>query len=149
MIIRAEKLRALVSGILRHAGVRKEEAELVSGNFVESNLVGHDSHGVIQIPRYIKAIREGRINIEADVRVVKEHAGIVVIDADWGFGQVAATKAMDTAVIKAGKHGVASGSVFNCNDVSRLGAYSVRAVEHHCIGIITVNDGGANPYVVP
>ena len=145
----AEKLRELVRRILAAAGVSTEKATLVSGNLVESNLVGHDSHGIIRLPRYIKAIREGRLQIDANPHIVRESLDNAVLDGNWGFGQVAATEAMDLAIEKAGALSVASASVFNCNDVGRLGAYPVRAAEHNCIGVMTVNDGGANPLVAP
>ena len=149
MRIAAGKLVAQVCDILKAAGVADDQAHVVAGALVESNLVGHDSHGVVQIPRYVRAIEQGRINLTANMQVVREHPGNVVIDADWGFGQIAARMAMDAAVAKAREQAVACASVFNCNDVSRLGLYSVMACRENCLGMITVNDGGANPYVAP
>ena len=149
MRIVAAKLTELICEILKAAGTPSDHAQVVAVGFVESNLTGHDSHGVVQIPRYIRAIAEGRINLNADMKVVRDHPGSAVIDADWGFGQIAARMAMEMAVAKARKQAVACASVFNCNDVSRLGLYSVMACRENCLGMITVNDGGANPYVAP
>ena len=149
MRIAAAKLTELVCDLLMSAGTSDDHARVVAGGFVESNLVGHDSHGVIQIPRYLRAIQQGRINLKANMEIVRDHPGSAVIDADWGFGQIAARMAMDVAVAKARKQSVACVSVFNCNDVSRLGRYSVMACRENCLGMITVNDGGANPYVAP
>jgi uncharacterized oxidoreductase len=149
MRIKAKNLRRLAFNIFCAAGACDEEAKIVSEHFVESNLVGHDSHGVIQIPRYIEAINKGGIALNTKFNIVKESPSIVVIDANWGFGQVTALKAMDIAIEKSKKQGIGCASIFNCNDISRLGAYSSRAASQNCIGMITVNDGGANSFVVP
>ncbi len=149
MNILPHSLRDLASRILVAAGASAEDAELVAGNLVESNLVGHDSHGIIRLPRYIKAIGAGGIDVNARPRVVTETPGTLVIDGGWGFGQRAATMAMDLAIEKARAQGVAGVAVFNCNDIARLGAYTLRAIAHDCIGILTLNDGGSNSYVAP
>ena len=149
MIIAADQLTRQVNDILVAAGVKEDQARIVASGFVESNLVGHDSHGVIQIPRYLRSIEAGRFNLQADMRVVRDHPGNVVIDADWGFGQVAASWAMELISEKARTQAVAGGTIYHCNDVSRLGQYSVIPCEHNCVGMMTVNDGGGNPYVAP
>ena len=149
MIVTANELNELACRILTAAGAAAEDAKLVADGLVGSNLVGHDSHGVIRLPGCIRAIKAGRLNVHAAPSIVRESPDNAVIDADWGFGQVAATMAMDLAIAKAKTQSVACTSVFNCNDVGRLGTYSARAAEQDCIGIMTVNDGGANPNVVP
>lgn len=149
MIVAADKLTRQVHDILAAAGVQDDQAHIVASGFVESNLVGHDSHGVIQIPRYLGSIEAGRFNLKADMRVVRDHPGNVVIDADWGFGQVAASRAMEMVTDKARTQAVAGGTIYHCNDVSRLGRYSVMPCEQNCVGMMTVNDGGGNAYVAP
>ncbi|HCN06808.1 MAG TPA: dehydrogenase [Lentisphaeria bacterium] len=149
MKISAPELIELAKKILVAAGAAPADAGLVAANLVESNLVGHDSHGVMRIPRYVKAIGSGDIDVTTRPTTVKDGTVTTVIDAGWGFGQVAAITAMERTIEKALAHGVACASVFNCNDVGRLGAYTIGAVEHNCIGILTNNDGGSNPYVAP
>ena len=50
---------------------------------------------------------------------------------------------------KAEKQGVSSAAIFHCNDVGRLGNYTIIPAERDFIGIMTVNDGGANASVAP
>ena len=94
MKIAAGKLKELVSNILVSVEVSTDEADIVSSNLVESNLAGHDSHGVIRLSRYVRAIRKGDINTRAKIRIVKQNPGNLVIDGDWGFGHVVAKKTM-------------------------------------------------------
>jgi len=59
VIIGDGALRELGAKILEAAGTPGEEAAWVSDCLVLSNLKGVDSHGVQQIPGYVKAIEDG------------------------------------------------------------------------------------------
>jgi len=52
-------LNSVCFHILHAAGVPEEEARIVAEHLVKSNLVGHDSHGVILLPVYIARIKRG------------------------------------------------------------------------------------------
>jgi len=147
--IMARPLKDLVSSVLTSLEVPAEKAGVVADKVVEANLVGHDSHGIIRLSKYVKAIQEGRINVHANLRVVRETHGVLVFDGDWGFGHVAASEAADMAVEKARAQGIACATIFNCNDVGRVGNYTVQIAEQNFIGIMTVNDGGAGACVTP
>ena len=51
--VAADSLERFASSLFQAAGVPLEEADLVSASLVGSNLRGHDSHGVVRIPRYL------------------------------------------------------------------------------------------------
>ena len=59
--IAAERLTEIGQALFEAAGAPRAEAELVMRHIVAANLVGHDSHGVIQIPTYIERIKAGHI----------------------------------------------------------------------------------------
>ena len=147
--ITSNQLTRLASDILRAAGARKDEAELVADNLVEANLRGHDTHGIVRLPRYVGEIQRGEINTSAQVRVTQDRPATLLVDADWGFGQVAANTTVDLLVEKARNQGMASAGVFHCNDVARLGSYTTRIAESGMVGLMTVNDGGGSPHVAP
>ena len=149
MRIMAGSLKDLVACILTSLGVSAAKAGVAADKVVETNLVGHDSHGIIRLSKYVKAIQEGKINVHANLRVVRETHGVLVCDGDWGFGHVAASQAADLAVEKARAQGIACATIFNCNDVGRVGNYTVQIAEQNLIGIMTVNDGGAGACVTP
>src|SRR2546422_3517839 len=99
----AEELTAWCRRMFLAAGVPPEVAQRVAESLVESNLVGHDSHGVIRIEQYVEMLSDGRINPRAEPRVVRETDNTAVLDGGWQFGQVAARHAMDVAITKAWK----------------------------------------------
>ncbi len=48
--------------LLSAGGATEEEARIVGRSLVEANLRGHDSHGVMRIPFYVKQVQEGRLH---------------------------------------------------------------------------------------
>src|SRR5258708_32304327 len=110
--IPAERLREIGQSLFVAAGTPAAEAEVVMRHCIEANLVGHDSHGVIQIPTYIDRIKVGHIVPGAPWGIVKESANHTVIDGHWAFGYVANDKAMRLTIEKAEKGNVAAAAVF-------------------------------------
>ena len=139
----ADQLRQAGSSIFEGAGVPADEAQIVADSLVKSNLVGHDSHGVIRIPQYVSLIEKGDISPGAQIQTVKENANTAVLDGNWGFGQVMARKAMEVAIDKAKRRSVASVTVSRSNHIGRLGEYSAMAADEGMVGIIAVNNHGA------
>ena len=122
-----DELRAAATAIFRAAGADEENAATVVEHLIDANLCGHDSHGVIRIPSYVRAIKEGQIQPTARPEVVRETAAMTLIDARHTFGHVSALFATDALVRKAREHGVAVGGTFHGNHIGRLGYYPTRA----------------------
>ena len=58
-IVSHDVLRKFVYDIYRGAGGTEEDARIVSDHVVDSNLAGHDSHGVINAPNYVGGMAGG------------------------------------------------------------------------------------------
>jgi uncharacterized oxidoreductase len=145
----AEELREISTRIFQGAGSPEEEARLVSRYLINANLMGHDSHGVIRIPQYLTNVKEGRCMPGAPLEVVQETPATAVVNANWNYGQVAATRAMEMAVEKASRQAVSSVGVHHCNHIGRLGEYPLLATARDMIGIVTANGHGVGQIVVP
>jgi uncharacterized oxidoreductase len=145
-IIRAEELKRFSNEIFKAIGASEEEASIVSGNLVEANLAGHDSHGVIRISQYYKSVKEGLTVPQAVIEVMKETPVTAVVNGNWGFGQVIAKKSMEIAVEKAETHGLGAVAIRHCNHIGRLADYAILPVEKNMIGIIVTNSA---PLVAP
>lgn len=135
--------------LLIAAGATAQEAECVAERLVESNLMGHHSHGVIRLPQYLGAIEKGEIVPGADPEIVSETAASAVIDGHWGFGQVIARRAAGIAVEKARSAGVAAVTVRRANHIGRLGSYVEEVAGHGMIGMLFCNAHGAGVGVAP
>ncbi len=89
-----DELIALAARIFAAAGCESDEAQHVARRLVESNLVGHDSHGVIRIPSYVEWLRDGKVLANQSIRIVSDNDAIAVVDGQFGLGQTIGEQAM-------------------------------------------------------
>jgi hydroxycarboxylate dehydrogenase B len=71
VIIPAAHLRTQVQGIFLGHGASESIAGRLADSLVESNLVGHDSHGVLRVPEYGERIRAGTLKLGGAIEVVR------------------------------------------------------------------------------
>ena len=133
--------------VYRAKGSSEDEATTVASHIVKANLVGHDSHGVINIPVYADRIDKGHIVPNAPFEVEREAPCTAVINGNWGFGFAVTDRAMGMAIDKAKDHGVAAITVHFQSHIGRLGDYPTSALQAGMIGLITA-DSGAGPKAV-
>jgi uncharacterized oxidoreductase len=147
--LQAEELRSLVSRIFEKLKVPRDEASWVAELLVRANLVGYDSHGIMRLPQYARAINSALVRPGAAVEIVKESPATALINGNWGFGQVVARRAMELAIRKARESAISSVGAYNLYDVGRLADYTRMAAEQNVVGIMMANGGGAFPLVAP
>src|ERR1700732_4013161 len=147
--IQADRLEEIGKGVFIAPGTPKDEAELVMRHIVGANLVGHDSHGVIQIPTYIERIKVGHIVPGAPWTIVQESPTTTVVDGHWGFGYVANERAMRLTIEKARTANVAAATVFPQGHIGRLSSYTQMAAQAGMIGLITADSGRSPKAVAP
>jgi len=145
-VFKAEQLHRMGMAIFQGAGASEDEAKQVMDLLIESNLVGHDSHGVIRIPTYIDLILKGKTKLGAKIEIVKETPTTALVNGNWGLGQIVAKQTMSLAIEKARKSNVGIVSTYNCNHIGRMADYALMAAEQDMIGYCCVN---ATPQVVP
>jgi uncharacterized oxidoreductase len=148
-IVRADALRRAVAGAFAAVGVPEPEAALVAEHLVEAELAGVVSHGVLRVPPYIEAVREGRVVPGAPLTVLRQTPATAALDGNHGFGQVMARRAMETAMEIAEHSGVAAVTLVRCSHTGRLGAYTEHAARHGLVGLMMVNAGGHGQWVAP
>jgi hydroxycarboxylate dehydrogenase B len=147
--LQAEELRSLVRRMFEKLKVPREEAAWVAELLVRANLVGHDSHGIMRLPQYARAIKSALVRPGSAIEIVKESPATALINGNRGFGQVVARQAMELAIHKARKSTISSVGAYNLYDVGRLADYTRMAAEQNLVGIMMVNGGGTFPLVTP
>src|SRR3984957_15494202 len=147
--IQADRLEEIGRALFIAAGTPKDEAALVMRPIVGANLVGHDSHGIIQVPTYVERIKVGHIVPGAPWTIVKESANHTVIDGHWAFCYVANDKARRLTIEKAEKGNVAAATVFRQGHIGRLSSYSQMAAKAGMIGLVTADSGRSPKAVAP
>ena len=149
VIIGDGALRELGAKILEAAGTPREEAAWVSDCLVLSNLKGVDSHGVQQIPGYVKAIEDGFLKPGAKATLLEERAATSFYDGNWGYGYSIAREVMAATVKKAREAGAAFSGIRNVHHIGRVGKWAELALDDDMIGIAsragsTSHPGGAS-----
>ncbi len=147
--ITADALRRIGQEFITALGCRPDDAQIVADHLVQSNLFGHDSHGVLRLYEYARAVNEGRVDPMGSPEIVREHACTAVVDAHNGFGQVGAVLATNLAIQKARQNGLASVSLRRASHIGRAGAYPIMMAQAGLIGVAFVNSGRTGTQVAP
>lgn len=122
------------------------EAEIIAKTLVDADLRGATSHGVQRVAGYLKRMEQGIIERSTKIEILNDALGTTLIDANNGWGQVAAVKAMELAVQKAEESGIAFVGVRNSNHFGTASFYTRLAAKKGYIGISMTN---ASPMMVP
>jgi hydroxycarboxylate dehydrogenase B len=144
-----DRLERLVSAIFAAAGCAPAEHTRIARYLVESNLVGHDSHGVIRVPTYIEWLRAGKVLANQSLKVVFENAAIAVVDGQYGFGQVMGEEAMKIGIAKAAREGVAVVALRKSGHLGRIGDWALLAAGAGKVSLHFVNTSGGGILVAP
>jgi LDH2 family malate/lactate/ureidoglycolate dehydrogenase len=144
LLLSADKLRTTATSIFRAAGADAEPTDILVDHLIAANLAGHDSHGVIRIPYYVRALQHGQIQPNARPVIVKETAVSALVDGKWTFGQVSARYGTEVALKKAKESGVAVVGVVRCTHIGRLGTYSTLAASQDIVLMVTIGSLGTS-----
>ncbi len=144
-----DRLVAFARDLFQAGGVAAEEAAVVARSLVDANLAGHDSHGVIRIPQYLKALKDGHLKTGVPLTVLKQTPAVLTCDGNWGLGQVQAHRLLQKLVPLAKAVGVAAGTIYQCGHIGRLGEYAEVATAHGFAFLASVNNHGFGRSVAP
>lgn len=149
MLISQDKLTNFSTQIFVSAGTEAERAQEVAEHLVGANLKGHDSHGVGMIPTYIRNLLNGNLQPNADSSVVKDRGAVMMIDGNFGFGQVVGRQATDKGIERAKETGIVCVGSRNNHHLGRIGTYAELCAKAGLISIHFVNVVGHPPFVSP
>ena len=148
-LIPAARLRTISVNIFTAIGLKADKAQTIANLLIESNLAGHDSHGVLRLPQYVLSIQSKAIDPDVEIEIVSETPSSAIIDGHSGLGQFIATQAMEVAIAKAREHTISTVNVYNCNHIGRLADYVKMAAEAKMIGLLFLNGHGGDHGVAP
>src|SRR5260370_32181258 len=104
---------------MRGGGCDAHEATMVARRLVDSNLVGHDSHGVIRVGKYLEWMRKGWLRPNQPPSIVFESDTVAIIDGNRGFGQVVGELAGRTGTANPARSSIAMGRLRNTGRLTR------------------------------
>jgi uncharacterized oxidoreductase len=148
-IIQHQDLRKLARDIYVKLRTPEDIARAVSDYQVETNLAGHDSHGSLSIPRFVRDIRSGKIVPDARPEIVREEGPTALFDGRRSFGQYCAGEAVRHVVDKGRQFGIGAVGITNCNHVGALWGYIKRIVDEGLVALMWCSAGPRGGSMVP
>ncbi len=146
MIVNPEKLKQLLYDIAKKAGASEYESHILADSTVDAELRGMSSHGAVRYPSYMARVRQGMYAVDTLPVVEKDEGAVVLLDAQNGLGAPAAMKAMELAIERAEKHGIALVGVNHANHFGCSSYYTKYAASKGMISFVIAN---ANAWVTP
>ncbi|MEE2761109.1 MAG: Ldh family oxidoreductase [Pseudomonadota bacterium] len=131
-----DALLRLAVGIFRAAGVEGTEARLWADVLVWANLRGVDSHGMLRLPEYIAHMDDGKLKVNAEMKIKRQTGAAVTIDADLAPGPIAMAAAMEEAMDRARKVQVGWCVVRKTTHAGAIGYFALKAARQGFAGIV-------------
>lgn len=149
MKIKIEEAVQLSTDILRKFRFSEEEAKLSTENFIEGELTGKKSHGLVRIPWIKKKVDADAINLKnEELSIVKETQVSLIIDGKNKSGFYVVNKALEMGIEKVKNSGMCLVGTTNTAEASGLiGFYARKATDKDLIFIAFNNSpGGSVPH---
>lgn len=134
-----QQLLERTNELLRQAGLSAEHAALTAEAICTASLRGTDSHGIRLLPHYLKSIKAGRIDADAEFEFHQTGMSAGILDAHHGMAHAAVATGMDHAIELAEKAGAGFVSIKNSNHCGAMAYYGLRAAEKDMIGLAFTN----------
>lgn len=141
-----QTLKQFMHEALTSVGVPSADADIVVEILIASDLRGIESHGIGRLKMYIDRIQDGRQQPTTNFEILQESPGTALIDGHHGMGHVISYKAMNLALEKAEKVGIAAVAVRNSTHFGIAGYYPQMAIQRGMAGLAFTN---ARPSISP
>lgn len=132
-------LKSFCVKAMLNSGMSKGDAEITANVLVATDMWGTFTHGTKQLRKLLKNFRDGRMNPKASPKLMKEGTSWALYDGHRAMPMVSSVKAMETAIDKAKKTGIAYSIVKNSGHYGAAGYYANMAAEKDLIGISMTN----------
>ena len=121
------ELKQLCTAAMVNAGLRPQEADITAEHYLENEMSGKASHGMVRVVEAIKAIQKYGAPSQAP-STEHDTGSMVRFDAQGQIGAVAGHFAMNEAINRAPQHGIALIGIHNYIASSGSMAYYLRRI---------------------
>ena len=142
-------LKSFVAALFAASGSERGEAVIVADHLVESNLRGHDSHGVLRVSKYVDWVRQGALLPNQHASIVSDRGALLTVDGGFGYGQVIGREAMTLAADRARQLGMCAIAIRNAGHLGRVGAWAEQLADAGFVSMHFVNTSGFGILVAP
>jgi len=142
-LVRIGDLRACVAAAFERVGLTVEDAEQVADVLLDSELRGHESHGVYLVQFLTDEVRRGALNGRPNITALRETDSALLLDGDRGL--VVPVVEATRWCLESARGSMAVAGIRSCQPVAP-GFYARMVAEAGLVGFACVN---AVPSVAP
>jgi len=141
--IQVSNLIDFVAQVFARTGSSPAEATRIATYLTTANLTGHDSHGVIRVPVYVRWNKMGAVVPDQTVELAVDTPALAVVDGKHGYGQTVGPQAVRIGIEKCKASGLAAVALRNAGHIGRIGDWAEMAAAEGLVSIHFVNAAGS------
>lgn len=130
-------IRALLERVLTQRGLSQEDAAVLANDYLEGELQGKASHGLMAFPSLAKKLP---MDLE-EPEVIKQTGSAIFVDAKKNFGALVGRQYAAKAIELAKEQGIAMVLIKNMLSWLRPASIAQFIAEQNMIGLVTNNGG--------
>ncbi len=137
---RPESLVRFAATLLDRAGMERSRADIVAEVLVEGDLLGHSTHGLELLPRYLEEIASGGMCVAGDPEIVSDRGAVAVWAGRKLSGVWLTVAALDEASRRASAYGIGAIAIRQSHHIACLAAYMERIASRGQVAILVCSD---------
>lgn len=137
--ISVERLKSFCIEAMLAGGMKLEDAKITAEVLVTTDTCGTFTHGTRQLRALMKNFRDKKMKLDAISNIVSEGPSWAIFDGNHSMPMVSSVRAMELAISKARKTGIAITLVQNSGHYGAAGYYANLAAREDLIGISLSN----------
>ncbi len=137
--IKLNDLQKFCEKALVKSGVSEKDAKTVADVLITTDTFGVMTHGTKNLNQYIQKMQAGGLDCKAEPIIEAEGPAFAIINGNKAVGMVSACKAMNLAIEKAKRVGIAYVGVRNSCHFGAAGYYANLAAKEGLIGLSMSN----------
>ncbi len=137
---RAEELRAFAARLLEKTGLAPDRAPVVADVLVESDLLGHDTHGLDMLARYLDQLADGRMAREGEPETLRDLGSALTWDGRRLPGPWLVKRAIAAARERLLAHPTVTVVIRRTHHIGCLQAYLKPVTDEGLVILLTCSD---------
>lgn len=141
-------LRRFAAELLTRVGLPADRSSVVADILVRADLMGHDTHGLQLLPKYLEDLEAGRMARIGSPEIVADNGATLTWDGGYLPGPWLVHQAIELACERVGRHGVVTAVVRRSHHIACLAAY-LRPVTDRGLVILLMSSDPSVASVAP
>jgi LDH2 family malate/lactate/ureidoglycolate dehydrogenase len=137
---RVAELIGFATALFTAGGLEADKSTIVAELLVEADALGHTTHGLYLAPAYLDELDSGAMAASGEPAVLADRGAAVTWDGKTLPGIWLTARAVDLAVERAARHGIAAVVIRRSHHIGCLAAFLRRGTDRGCLTIVTSSD---------